>query len=158
MKSLIAFVRRNPRDLVLNVTIMFLTAVVGYLAYSFVVRHVIRPPVEVVRDGDAGRAVIQIDVLNGSGIPGAASECTAYLRSRGYDVVEMRNYKRNDVRESLVIDRTGSLENARRVAYALGVPAKNIVQQINEDYYVDVSVLVGRDFRSLKPSEEGGAQ
>jgi hypothetical protein len=67
----------------------------------------------------------------------------------------MRNYKRFDVLESLVIDRTGSTANAERVAYALGIEKKNIVQQINEDYFVDVSVVLGRDYPSLKPSHEG---
>lgn len=95
--------------------------------------------------------VIQIDLLNGCGVNGAASKFTGYLRARGYDVVEMKNYKTSDVRESLVIDRTGNVETAQKVAYALGVKEKNIIQQINQNYFVDVSVVVGKDFNALKP-------
>jgi len=90
-------------------------------------------------------------VLNGCGVSGAASAITAFLRSRGYDVVEMRNYKTFDVPESLVIDRTGSRADAERVAAALGVKRENIVVQISPDYYVDVSLVVGKDYRTLKP-------
>jgi len=95
--------------------------------------------------------VIQIDVLNGCGDPGMAGKCSAFLRARGFDVVEMRNYKTFDLGESLVIDRAGNRENAERVAYALSVPKRNIIQQINQDYYVDVSVVIGKDYKTLRP-------
>ena len=153
MNPLRSLLRKDPRDLALNALIAVLAIVVAWLLYAFVVRHVLRPPVDTGRVGTSGREVIQIDVLNGSGLDGAATTCTAYLRSRGYDVVEMRNYKTFDVGESLVIDRAGNVENARKVAYALGIRKENVIQQINEEYFVDVSVLIGRDFRSLKPAQ-----
>ncbi len=78
---------------------------------------------------------------------------TAYLRARGYDIVELRNYHRFDVEKSLVIDRTGRIENAEKVARALGIPAGRVIQQLNPDYFVDVSIVIGRDYLSLKPSQ-----
>jgi hypothetical protein len=144
--------RRNPRILILNIVIGLLVVVVGYLAYSLLSRSVLQPPVDPGKAGVAPGEVIQIDVLNGSGLQGAANNCTSYLRARGFDVVEMRNYKTSDVDESLVIDRVGNMTNAERVAYAIGIKKKNIVQQLNHDYYVDVSVVIGKDFNSLKPS------
>jgi len=149
---------RDIRGILVNVATVVLALLVGYLLISLLVRHVFKPPVDATRAGKPGSAVIQVDVLNGCGIGGAASASTSYLRARGFDVVEIRNYKTFDVRESLVIDRRGELEYARRVAYALGISKKNIVQQINDDYYVDVSVVVGRDYASLKPSQQGGTQ
>jgi len=134
----------------LNVLIVVLVAIVGYLGYSLLQRQLFQPPVETKRSDAPPGEIIQIDVLNGCGIPRAASGVTSFLRARGYDVVEMRNYKTFDVDESLVIDRTGNLETARKVAYALGVREKNIVQQINHDYYVDVSVVIGKDYQRLK--------
>ncbi len=95
--------------------------------------------------------MIQLDVLNGCGASGAASTITAYLRSRGYDVVELRNYKTFDVPQSLVIDRTGDRENALKLAAALGIAKENIVVQISPDYFVDVSLVVGKDYQTLKP-------
>jgi len=149
---------RDVRGILVNIATVALALLVGYLLISLLIRHVFKPPVDATRTGEPGSAVIQVDVLNGCGIGGAASTATSYLRARGFDVVEIRNYKTFDVQESLVIDRRGDLEYARRVAYALGVSKKNIVQQINDDYYVDVSVVVGRDYSSLKPSQQGGTQ
>jgi len=149
---------RDLRGILVNVATVALALLVGFLLISLLIRHVFKPPVDASRAGEPGSAVIQVDVLNGCGIGGAASASTSYLRARGFDVVEIRNYKTFDVQESLVIDRRGELEYARRVAYALGISKKNIVQQINDDYYVDVSVVVGRDYASLKPSQLGGTQ
>ena len=145
--------RKDPRVLALNILIGLLAVVVGYLAYALLNRHILQPPVESGKAGVAPREVIQIDVLNGSGIQGAATTCTSFLRGRGFDVVEMRNYKTSDVVETMVIDRVGNLVNAERVAYALGIKKKNIVQQLNHDYYVDVSVVIGKDYASLKPAQ-----
>jgi len=139
---------RSSRLLVLNVVIGVLALVVVVLAYSFVSRHLLHPPVETAR---AGGGVIQVDVLNGCGASGAASSITAYLRSRGYDVVELRNYKTFDVPESMVIDRTGNRHEAEKVAAALGIKPENLIVQISPDYYVDVSLVIGKDYRSLKP-------
>ncbi|HXG00204.1 MAG TPA: LytR C-terminal domain-containing protein, partial [Bacteroidota bacterium] len=86
----------------------------------------------------------------GCGVAGAASNVTRYLRARGFDVVEVKNYKTFDVRYSLVIDRSGNRELARKVAYALGIEDKNVIQQISPDYFVDVSVVLGKDYASLK--------
>ena len=143
---------KDPRTLVLDVIIGALGLLVLVLAYSFASRMIFRPPVDPVRSGSGTPGTIQLDVLNGCGAPGAGTSATAYLRARGFDVVEYRNYRSFDVRESLVIDRAGNRENAEKVAYALGIRKGNIIQQINEDYYVDVSVLIGRDYPTLKPS------
>lgn len=137
---------------VLNAAIVLLGVLVVYLAYSLFVRLFVSPPVEVVRDGDPRERVIQVDVLNGCGAAGAGNTFTAFLRSRGYDVVEIRNHTRYDIRETLIVDRRGNLSNAEKVAQALGIGRRNIVQQLNPDYFVDVSVVIGGDFQSLKPS------
>ena len=142
--------KKRPVTLALNALIVILVLVVGYMGYAFVERTFLRPTVDPVRAGDEAAGVIQIDVMNGCGDAGMASKCSAFLRARGFDVVEMRNYKTFDLDHSMVIDRTGNMENAERVARALGVGSKNIIQQINQDYYVDVSVVIGKDYSSLR--------
>ena len=144
---------KPSRGTLLNVAIVLLVAVVGYLAYSLIVRLFFAPSVDVVREGGTPDRIIQVDVLNGCGTPKAASAMTAFLRSRGYDVVEIRNYHRFDVRESLVIERAGHMENAEKVARALGISPAHIIQQLNPDYYVDVSVVVGLDYGTLKHAQ-----
>jgi hypothetical protein len=143
----------------LNAIIVLLGLVILILTYSLIHRTIFHPPVEPGRSGTAVAGpgtTIQLDVLNGCGSSRAASHVTTYLRARGFDIVEMRNFKSFDVAESMVIDRTGNLENARRVAYAIGISKARIIQQINPDYYVDVSVVVGRDYQTLNPSQQEG--
>jgi hypothetical protein len=51
----------------------------------------------------------------------------------------------------MVIDRTGNKANAKKVADALGVKDVKIIEQINNDYFLDVTLVIGRDFNQLKP-------
>jgi len=98
--------------------------------------------------------ILQIDVLNGCGARGVGARFTDFLRTKGFDVVESKNYKSFQVTNTLVVDRVGDLTAARRVASAIGVKEKNIVQQINPDYFVDVSVIIGKDYNELNFSQK----
>lgn len=93
---------------------------------------------------------IQLDVLNGSGQPKLAQRMTDFLRARGFDVVEMGNYKSSDVEATLVLDRAGNIEAAKQVAAVLGVSAERVQQQIDRSLYLDVSVVIGKDYSRLK--------
>jgi hypothetical protein len=109
----------------------------------------LRPPTESTNKDK----VIQVDVLNGCGVSGIAIKFTEYLRARGFDVLEMGNYKSFEVEVSIVIDRVGNQMNAKKVAYALGISEKNIVQQISNDSYLDCSIVIGKDYKTLKPMQ-----
>lgn len=145
--------RKPSSGLWLNVAIGVLAVIVLYLLYALIVRVFVAPPVDVVREGDPRGRIIQVDVLNGCGVARAGTAMTTYLRSRGYDVVEIRNYHRFDVKRSLVIERTGQMKNAEKVARALGIDPAQIIQQLNPDYYVDVSIVVGQDYGTLKHAQ-----
>lgn len=132
-----------------GITLLVITA--AFLTYALVMRTAIRPPVDPTKQEADRVEIIQIDVLNGCGVAGVAGKFTDYLRTRGYDVVEVGNYRSFDVPESIVIDRVGNLENARKVAYALGIKESNVIQQINPDYFLDATVIIGKDFESLRP-------
>ena len=141
--------KRKSTTLVLNASIAGLLLIVGYFSYGYMTRSADTVTVD---DDQPHLQVIQLDVLNGSRIKGAASLVTSRLRGGGFDVVEMKNYKTNNIHQTVVIDRVGNLSSARRVAFALGISERNIIQQINPDYFVDVSVIVGEDVSSLKLS------
>lgn len=96
------------------------------------------------------KSVVQVNVLNGCGVAGVGQRMTSYLRSAGYDVVEMGNYKTFDVKQSLVIDRSGSADVAKRIAADLGIDPKNVVQQLSSEYFVTTSIVIGKDFRTLR--------
>jgi hypothetical protein len=125
--------------------------IVIVLVYSFIDRIFIDPPVNAETNRGGKTHTIQLDVLNGSGTPRLGQRFTDYLRARGFDVVEMGNYKESGVELTRVIDRSGDLTAARQVAEALGVPKERVVQQIDKNAYLDVSVVIGKDFKSLKP-------
>ncbi len=137
-----------PRKIVsvLNATIAALILLLGVLSYT--VFHKPPPPPA------PPPKPLQLDVQNGCGTKGAAARFTSFLRANGYDVVEMKNYKTSHISHTLVIDRIGDLSSARRVASSLGVPESYIIQQINPDYFVDVSVIVGEDYADLRPSRQ----
>jgi len=125
--------------------------IVVVLVYSFIDRMFIDPPVNAETSRGGKTHTIQLDVLNGSGTPRLGQRITDYLRARGFDVVEMGNYKESGVEFTRVIDRVGDLTAARQVAEALGVPKERVIQQIDKNLYLDVSVVIGKDFKSLKP-------
>jgi hypothetical protein len=145
----------NPKNLLLNIIIAILGVVVFFFLYSFITNTFVNKPVEWTTEAPAqgvgGTDIIQLDVLNGCGVTGVAQKFTDFLRKRNFDVVQSSNYKTFDVQESIVIDRLGDLSAARRVAYALGIDERNIVQLINTDYYLNVSVVIGHDYKKLKP-------
>jgi hypothetical protein len=94
--------------------------------------------------------VLEVEVLDGAGSMKAAQYVTNILRSQGYDVVEM---KRNDdgmIERTYVVDRSGNLEAARKLATTLGIAQDKVFQKIDRNLYLDVSVVVGKDFSQLK--------
>ena len=95
--------------------------------------------------------VIQIEVLNGCGIPGLATKFTSKMRQNGFDVVQSGNFETFDISETIVIDRSGSKENAKRVARALGVPEQRIIREISSDFYLDATIVIGSDYETLHP-------
>ncbi|MBI4417769.1 MAG: LytR C-terminal domain-containing protein, partial [Ignavibacteriales bacterium] len=100
---------------------------------------------------DGGRVhTIQLDVLNATGETKLAQKMTDYLRSRGFDVVELGNH-RGGLEKTLVIDRTGNTQAAVQVAEVLGVPREQVVQKLDKTLYLDVSVYIGNDYRALRP-------
>lgn len=128
-----------------------MSLIVIYLFYSFISQQVPEQEPNAVQLIDTTNNVIQIEVLNGSGIKGAASKFTDYLRRKGIDVVDSRNYKASSFENTIVIDRIGDRQASLKVAQLIGVSEKNIVQQINPDYFVSITVIIGKDCLQLKP-------
>lgn len=137
----------------LNAALVVLGLAVVVLVYAFVTRA-FTPRVDPIREANPAGLVgeiIQIEVRNASGADGLAATTTTYLRRHGFDVVEVGDHTSFDLETSLVIDRVGDLEAARKVAAALGIDEDHVIQEIRPDYYLDASVLVGADYASLTP-------
>ena len=116
------------------------------IAYSLIVRK----DDPVIVEGVRTRA-IQLDVRNGTNVPGLAQRVTSYLRSKGFDVVEIGNTDSLGLENTLVLDRTGNREAALRVATALGLDDSHVIGRIDRTLYLEVSVHLGNDLRSFSP-------
>ena len=95
--------------------------------------------------------IIQVEVRNACGVTGLAKTTTDFLRRKGFDVVEVGDHDEFNVERSVVIDRIGDLDAARKLATTLGLPADRVEQDIREDFYLDASVIIGKDYEIMRP-------
>jgi hypothetical protein len=92
---------------------------------------------------------VQLEVLNGCGVPGMADKFAVYLRDKGFDVVKTSNYRSFGVAQTLVIDRKGDLGRSRRAVKTLGIAEEQLIQESHESYVFDATVVIGTDYRLL---------
>lgn len=137
------------KNIFFGVFVFVLSSIIILLTYS-IYQKLINPKIpKYSQEGDEKISeIIQVEVLNGCGVSGVADRFTEYLRANGCDVVSSSNYYQFDVQKTIVIDRIGNRANARHVADLLGV--KNVVTQKNEEYFLDVSIIIGNDYKKLK--------
>ena len=93
---------------------------------------------------------LQLEVLNGTTEPKAAQRIAEALRSGGFDVVDMGNYKVSNVERTTIIGRTADKSAAASVAKYLGVGQDQILQHPDKNLYLDVSVIIGKDMNQLR--------
>lgn len=141
--------RFTGSDLILNSIIALLGILIIYLTFSLVTRLSSHSLDQENAGKNKASSVIQVEVLNGCGAVGVAEKFTDYLRKEKFDVVQMGNYISFDIDNSLVIDRTGNRANAEKVAASLGIDNKNVIMQKNDDSFLDVSVVIGKDYKRL---------
>ncbi len=136
---------------VLNAAIGFLSVLLSILIIALIFR-VLHPRIQsdrVEQDSVLISNIIQLEVLNGCGVPGLATRFTSNLRSYGFDVVESGNFDNFDMTETIIISRNGNLANANRVARALGIPEDRILIEKSNDFYLDATLVIGSDYQSL---------
>jgi hypothetical protein len=140
------------KNLLLNTLIFTLSVLVIYLLYSIFMKLSSPEEIEVRKfDNSVPSDIIQVEILNGCGVSKIGERFRDFLRSKGFDVVNVDNYIKFDVNETLVIDRVGNIANAKLVATTLGMPSSKAFPQLNSDYFVDVTVVIGKDFNKLNP-------
>jgi hypothetical protein len=150
--------RKRITNVILNISILVLLIVCGYLAFNIVNKTISgdkRKPVEITDTTSnvtkQPNLTMQIDVRNGTGEDGVAKLFTDYLRDKGYDVVEIGNFESDDQEKTLILDRKGNAGNCMRIAQSLGVSEKNVIPQINEKLLLDATIVIGKDYKELNP-------
>jgi hypothetical protein len=87
---------------------------------------------------------VKVEVVNATRVRGLARRATRALRDRGYDVVALSTA--GEQRDStLVLDRSGHPDWARRLARAMG--GARVEARPDSSRYLDLTVLVGRAWR-----------
>ena len=104
-----------------------------------------KPPIEPVPRN------LQVEVLNGCGAAGIASRVTKYLRAQDVDVVDIGNHSNFNVKKTVLWRRTDKEEAAPKIAELLGVTRENIDSKIDPSLQLDVTIILGADYQTLKP-------
>lgn len=145
--------RLRLSGIAMNTVLAVLGVLVIFLVFGLVTRF-FAPRADPVRDANPAQLVgeiIQVEVRNGCGVTGLAARTTMYLRRHGFDVVEVGDYRSFDEERSKVIDRVGDLASAMKVATVLGIPEEQVEQDIRLDYFLDATIVIGKDYATLRP-------
>ncbi len=94
-----------------------------------------------------------VEVLNASGVKGAALELTQYLRNKGQkgllpvDVLNYENFPGGELKdESYIVDYTGRLTQVKQLSTAIGLN-NEIISEKQGNAICDVRIIIGKDFR-----------
>jgi hypothetical protein len=140
----------SSKSIILNVSILVLILINSILAYSLINLIPFNNSEDnLLQDSTAAR--IQVEVLNGCGVSGVAEELTDYLRTNNIDVVNLGNYRSFEIENSIIVSRNEKIYNAEKVAAIVGLDEQSIIQQINSNYLLDVTFILGKDYRDLIP-------
>lgn len=137
---------------------LYLNTLIGFLGFLLVLllaalfTRIIYPRIISERTENHSELIsniIQLEVLNGCGVNGVANAYTNILRRNGFDVVETGNFDHFNLKESIVISRSGNMNNAFRIAKALGIKKENVLREESPDFYLDATVVIGADYKQL---------
>ena len=128
---------------------LIINGVLGYLTFKEVSLLFGNSKDELLNE--ISEAEMKVEVLNGCGVSGIADKLTEYLRANKVDVVNLGNYRSFEVEHSIIISRNQKIKNARNIAALIGLDEDAIIQQSNADYLLDITFILGKDYRNLIP-------
>ncbi len=97
---------------------------------------------------------IKVEVLNGCGEKGIAAKISDFLRTEHIDVVRSENADNFDYEMTFLIQRSYDFTNLKTVAAALDFDINNedrVITQPSSTADVDLTLILGKDYRSVKP-------
>ena len=92
---------------------------------------------------------IELEIWNGCGIPNLAMMYTDFLRSEGIDVVESKNADHFNYSNTIIHYHGDDIKMAKILANILHVDSKQIKQDLNENLFYDLTLIIGRDYNDL---------
>ncbi len=136
-------------NLFLTISNLILSILILFLGYSLLSKLNVFGENSEIDNLVKHKKNMQIEVLNGCGVDGVADRFTDYLRKKNFDVVNTGNYRSFNIDNSIVIDRTGNIINAEYLAEVIGIDNKQVIQQKNKNYFLDVTLIIGKDYRQF---------
>lgn len=105
---------------------------------------------------------IQVEVLNGCGVPGIAKKFSDHLKKNNYDVVNSGNYLENgranfNVSKTRIVDQIKSPENiarANELADLLEIDENLIESFENPSPIADLTIIIGKDYNQISFKEK----
>ena len=97
---------------------------------------------------------IEVEILNGCGVPGLAGKVSDYLRSQQMDVVRSENADHYNYDQTMLILRNENFEGLKKVALSFGINEQDEVRIKHipdEELNVDITVIICIDFATIKP-------
>ena len=124
--------------------IYILIIVLGLFLISMVIVFSRTDPQEIYKKN----ANLRVEVLNGCGIDRLALRVTNLLRKKGFNVVKIGDTKQQDFEETVVLERAlENMDNAKYFAKQIG--CKNVDKDIDEALYIDITVIIGKDYKKI---------
>lgn len=148
---------KKYKGTILNIIIVILLIICGYLILSYILGSKVKKDSPISNFSDTNFKITDInikttaEVLNGCGEKRMAILFTNYLIGKGVDVKNSGNYYSDTVQKTIILLRSKNYERAKAVANILGLDSTRIVQNYNKELQLDVTIIIGKDFHSLKP-------
>ena len=96
---------------------------------------------------------VRVEVLNGCGVNRLAIRVSNVLRREGFNVVKIGNTETQNFQETIAIERSD--EDMKNVKYfAKRIGCKNIGKDIDPALYLEVSLIIGTDYKKIFPDVE----
>ena len=92
---------------------------------------------------------IEVEILNGCGIPNLARMYTEYLRSEGIDVLDSKNANNFDQIETTILHHRGEIERAFALADIMMIDRNRIIKDQNDNLFFDLTLILGKDYKNL---------
>jgi hypothetical protein len=139
----------NSTTIFFYISIPILSVLVLFLSYRLLENLGVFNDSNEASEPDQKKKTIQVEILNGCGVPGIADKFTDELRKKNFDVVHTGNYRSFNIDETIVISRTGNRESAEFLAKAIGIDETAVVTQINKEYFLHATLIMGKNYKQL---------
>ena len=104
-----------------------------------------KQPVNKIEDLREFKSNVTIEVLNGSGITGLATDVSNKLKAEGYNIVNVDTVKGIKYSQTHIYDRKNKMTEAKKIAKLLDV--KDVEKDIYLQAEADVTIIVGSDYK-----------